>query len=101
MIKKGYDDHIKVRSTETVKKIDERLTENKAKAKMISWLYEAHRETFLNAFRQSVDVGTQEYLKEVPADYKPQDGEVVYTLYSKNYIIVKKEPKPDKQKKAS
>ena len=98
LIKKGYDDHIKVRSTETVKKIDERLTENKAKAKMISWLYEAHRETFLNAFRQSIDVGTQEYLKEVPADYKLQNGQTVYTLYSKNYLIVKREPK---QKKAS
>lgn len=92
LIKKGYDDHIKVRSSETVKKIDERLTENKAKAKMISWLYEAHRETFLNAFRHTENIGEFEYLKEVPEDYKPRKNEIVYELYNKHYIIITKKP---------
>ena len=92
LIKKGYDDHIKVRSSETVKKIDERLTENKAKSKMLSWLYEAHRETFLNAFRHTENIGEFEYLKEVPEDYKPRKNEIVYELYNKHYIIITKKP---------
>lgn len=88
LIKKCYDDHTKARSDETVHKIDERLAEHKAKARLLGWLYEAHREKFLNVFKQGI-CGEYEYLKEVPEDYKKGINEEIYELYNKRYIIIK------------
>lgn len=89
LIKKCYDDHIKSRSQESVHKIDERLAGHKAKAKMLGWLYEAHREKFLSVFKHSI-YGEYEYLKEVPEDYIQGMNEDIYELYNKRYIIIKK-----------
>ena len=88
LIKRCYDDHVKVRSHEKVNKIDERLHERKGKSKLLSWIFEAHRKTFLNALKHST-CGESEILKQVENDYIPKEGEEVYELYGKHYIKVK------------